>query len=272
MPLYRVLAPAEGKRYVREWRRRVFHLIGLFILAILLCATGLVALDESAEPWSAKAFRALWNAVNMITTLGDFTPFNDRQKTFMLVTMLGFLLMGGYAVSKLTGLLSNEAVMLMRENRMAERQLEALSGHVMVIGFGPVGRLVAERVKASGAGVVILERQSDLAAQASALGYLVVEGDAGSDETVFARAAVERAKALVVAIDDPDRKLAITLMAHSRNPRLRIAVTGPNRERGALLRRAGATEVIIADEHIAEALVARLDAAPAAPAAPDMNQ
>ena len=259
MPLYRVLQPAEGKRYVREWRRRLLHLMGLFLLAIFLCASGLIALDDSHDTWDAKVFRAMWNAVNMITTLGDFTPFNPYQKMFMLVTMLGFLLMGGYAVSRLTGLLSNESVMLLRENKMTERQLDSLSGHVVVIGFGPLGKLVADRVKKSGATAVVVERLPDLASAASTLGYLVIEGDAGSDETVFQRAGVDRAKALVVTTDDPDRKLAITLMAHGRNPRLKIAVTGPNRERGALLRRAGASEVVIADEHIAEALVARLD-------------
>ena len=106
--------------------------------------------------------------------------------------------------------------------------------------------------------MVVIERAEDFAAQASALGYPVVLGDAGADDKVFDRAGVDRARALVVTTEDPDRKVAITLMAHARNSALKIAVTGANRERGALLRHAGASEVVIADDIIADALIGRL--------------
>jgi voltage-gated potassium channel len=97
-----------------------------------------------------------------------------------------------------------------------------------------------------------------LATQASSLGYLVVQGDAGADDSVFEHSRVEYAKSLVVTTEDPDRKLSITLMAHSRNPKLKIAVTGANHSRGALLQRAGASEVVMMDDVLAGALVDRL--------------
>ena len=78
------------------------------------------------------------------------------------------------------------------------------------------------------------------------------------DDAALDHAGIERAKALVVTTQDPDRKLSITLMAHSRNPKLKIVVTGANSTRGALLHRAGASQVVIADELIAGALVDRL--------------
>lgn len=57
---------------------------------------------------------------------------------------------------------------------------------------------------------------------------------------------------------DPDRKLAITSMAHTLQPDLRIVVTGQNDPRGALLERAGASEVAVVDDLVAGALVDRL--------------
>ena len=83
-------------------------------------------------------------------------------------------------------------------------------------------------------------------------------GDAGADDDVFDRAGVDRAGALVVTTEDPHRKIAITLQAHARNPALRIAATGANRERGALLQHAGASEVVVADDLIAGALIGDL--------------
>ena len=75
------------------------------------------------------------------------------------------------------------------------------------------------------------------------------------DDAAFDHAGVEQAKALVVTTEDPDRKLSITLMAHSRNPKLKIAVSGANGQRGGLLHRAGASQVVITDDLIADALV-----------------
>jgi voltage-gated potassium channel Kch len=202
--------------------------------------------------------RGLWNSLNLVTTLGDFTTLDASEKVFMMATMVVFLMVGGYALSSLTGFFSSEAVMTLRENKIMERKLENLVNHVIVIGFGALGRLVAGRLHEAGEQVIVIDRADDLAAQASALGYLVVQGDAGVDYTALDSAKIEQAKALVVTTDDPDRKLSITLMAHSRNPKLRIAVTGANSPRGALLHSAGATEVVIMDDLIAGALVGRL--------------
>ena len=140
--------------------------------------------------------------------------------------------------------------------------LDHLTNHVVVIGFGPLGRLVAERLRSAGDSVLVIERDGVLAGDASDLGHLVVQGDAGVDEDVLHRAQLNTAKALVVTTEDPDRKLAITLMAHTLNPQLKIAVTGQNNPRGALLRRAGASEVVVVDDLVAEALIGRLGKSP----------
>ena len=129
---------------------------------------------------------------------------------------------------------------------------------MIVIGFGTLGRLVAGRLREAGEEVVVIDRSEDLAAQASNLGYLVVQGDAGADDAVLDHARVQQGRALAVTTDDPDRKLSLTLMAHSRNPKLKIVVTGANGLRGALLQRAGAAEVVVMDDLIAGALVDRL--------------
>ena len=207
MPIYRVIEPQVGQLQQQEWRRRVLHIVGLLLVTLAVCAIGLIALDSSDQPFPAKLFRALWNALNLVTTLGDLTGLDEREKAFMMATMIGFLAIGGYAVSTLTGILSSDAVMALRENKKMEHKLENLANHVIVIGFGAIGRLVAGRLHDAGEQVVVIDRSHDQAAQASTLGYIVVQGDAGVDDAAFDHARVERAKALVVTTEDPDRKL-----------------------------------------------------------------
>jgi len=243
---------------MREWRRRLLHTASLLVATLAVCAIGLIALDSSSQLLPAKMFRGLWNALNLVTTLGDFTSLDLREKLFMMATMVAFLIIGGYALSSLTGIFSSDAVMTLRENRYVERKLDHLANHVIVIGFGALGRLVAGRLHDACEQVIVIERTDELAAQASNLGYFVVQGDAGVADAVLDHARIEQAKSLVVTIDDPDRKLSITLMAHSRNPKLPIAVTGANSPRGALLHTAGASYVVITDDLIADALVDQL--------------
>lgn len=262
MPIYRVLEPRLSGLHIREWRRRALHTVVLLLGTLVFCAIGLIVLDNSNHLLPAKMFRGFWNALNLVTTLGDFSGLERRDKVFVMFTMVAFLMIGGYALSSLTGFFSSDAEMTRRENRYMERKLDRLASHVIVIGFGPLGRLVAGRLHEAGEQVVIIDRADDRAAEASVLGNLVVQGNAGVDHAVLDHAKIQQARALVVTSEDPDRKLSITLMAHSRNPKLKIAVTGANSPRGALLHSAGASEVVIMDDLIAGALVDRLGKAP----------
>jgi hypothetical protein len=264
MPIYRVLEFGTGQRRIAAWRRGVLATIGLLAVVLGVCALGMIVLDSSGQPLSGKLLRGLWNALNLVTTLGDFSSLDQREKTFMMLTMVFFMAIGGFALTRLSGILSSDAVLALRENRSMEKTLSRITGHVIVIGFGALGRLVAGQLRAGGEQVVVVDRADDLAGEASDLGYLVVQGDAGVDDAVLDRSGIERARALVVTTDDPDRKLCITLMAHARNPALKIAVTGANEPRGALLRRAGASDVVVADDLIAGALVGCLGKSPPA--------
>jgi voltage-gated potassium channel len=60
-----------------------------------------------------------------------------------------------------------------------------------------------------------------------------------------------------VTTPDANNNLAITLMTHTLNASLAIAVSGENALRKVLLEIAGATNVVIADELVANALVGK---------------
>src|SRR5262245_59556069 len=173
MPLYRIVEAPLARLHLQTWRHRARRTVGLLLLALLGSMLGLVLLDPSADPLSRKAFRAAWNAGNLISTLGDFTQLTDQQKAFVMVAMCTLVILAGYAISTLTGMLVSEALMAYRENRSMERILDHLENHVIVVGFGPIGRLVADQLRGAGEQVLVIEREPDLAAQASELGHLV---------------------------------------------------------------------------------------------------
>ena len=257
MSIYRVIEHKRGELLLRQWQRRLFRALALLGIGLVACMAGLMLFDPSGGSWAGKAFDALWNAANTVSTLGAFTTFTRAQRAFLLVTMFFFLMIGGYGMSTLTGVLSSDEVRAHRENTSMTKALENLAGHAVVVGFGPVGRLVAERLRKAGNTVVVIDSKDGPAAEASGFGYLVILGDAGADETPLIRARIDTARALFVTTEDPDRKLTITLMAHTANPQLAICATAQDDVRGALLRRAGASEVVVVDTLVAGALVER---------------
>ena len=89
---------------------------------------GLFVLDDSVEPLGARLFGALWNAANTITMIGDLNPLNHEQEVFMIGAMFTLMVVGGYAITVLTGVLSGDDVQAYREYRRVEKKLADLSG------------------------------------------------------------------------------------------------------------------------------------------------
>ncbi len=105
------------------------------------------------------------------------------------------------------------AVALLRDQAQALATAFA-RGHVLVVGLGETGTMVAKGLRESGWAVVALEsdRQSAGIASARAEGVRVIVGG-GSESTFLWRAQVGRARHLVVLTGDDSRNLEVAAVA-----------------------------------------------------------
>jgi voltage-gated potassium channel len=137
-------------------------------------------------------------------------------------------------------------------------QIDQLEGHVIVCGFGRLGNVLARALSASSAGFVVLEENETSAAEAQALGYLCIQGDATS-ETALHASGVTRAHALASVLSNDALNVFITLTARALNPNLLIIARGELPSTEDKLLRAGADRVVmpthIGAERIAELLL-----------------
>ena len=257
MPLYTTVPPAEGRRQLREWRISVAKAAGLLLLTLLGCMAGLLLLDGIDRPMPERYLRALWNAANTISTLGDLKPLNRQQEWFMIGAMFTLVTVGGFAISNLTGIISASDVRAYREYRRVERKLARLSGHVLVAGYGAFGRRVANLMRARGSTVVVLEFEEERANAASDAGYVTALLQAGRDEAL-SKVGIEGAAAMFVLVTNPDRKLALTLIARNLNPKLPILVADDSDTDESWLPHAGASRVVLVDDLVAQAMVDEL--------------
>ena len=258
MAIYRFVEPRLGRMRLREWRWGALRVLLVLALVIAFTALGLALLDNSDANLRDKLMLGLWNAVNLVSTLGDFSNFDARQKLFMMGAMLCVMITGAYAITQLTGLLSSPQAVAYRENRRMEHALDKLSGHLVVIGYVGLGKLLADQLRDAGQQVVIIDRDEGNAGLASEAGFNVIKGDAGNDDGVLKIARIGVARALFVTTADAHRNLTLTLMSHTLNPKLRIVVAGSDESWGRILRRAGASDVVIANRLLADAMLACL--------------
>lgn len=129
--------------------------------------------------------------------------------------------------------------------RMQQRQrIEELAQHFVVCGYGMLGRTVAAELAGDGHDVVVVEVEESNYRTALDDGLLAVHGDARREHTL-ADARVDRARAVVAAVDDSNVNIQIAIVTTQTAPHAELVVRVGEELYEPLARRAGADVVII---------------------------
>jgi voltage-gated potassium channel len=190
-------------------------------------------------------FDALYMTVITITTVGfhEVHPVSGPGRVFTMALALGGVFTAFYAgVEFIRAVVTGEVLAALGRERM-ESRLEKLSGHLVVCGFGRMGRLVAEEFSAAGLPFVAVDRDPEVLDGFAVPHGIPLVGDATADE-VLRRAGVERARALVTSAASDADNLFITMSARLLNERLVIVARAEGEGAEVKLRRAGASRVV----------------------------
>ena len=124
--------------------------------------------------------------------------------------------------------------------------VEALHGHAIVCGYGPVGRRLDDALRRCGLETVVVELNVESVAERQAQGLPVLFADAARSETL-SLAGIERAA--VVAVTFPHFEAAQAVVSHalSLRPEVPILCRAKFDQEVALLRRIG-VECVVQDE------------------------
>jgi CPA2 family monovalent cation:H+ antiporter-2 len=137
-----------------------------------------------------------------------------------------------------------------------------LTNHVVLIGYGRVGRFITATAGASIGPLLIVENDEGIVAQARNEGREVIRGNAAAPE-VLAACNLTAARYLLVAVPDAFEGGQVTEQARKLSPHLPIVARAHSEEEIAHLRRHGATDVVMGEHEIAKAMLAMVAARPA---------
>jgi monovalent cation:H+ antiporter-2, CPA2 family len=133
--------------------------------------------------------------------------------------------------------------------------------HVVLIGYGRVGRIVAVTLRQSQAPFLVVEETRPAALLARQSGMEAIHGNA-TDPEVMQAINLDEARCLLVAIPDAFEGGQIAAQARAINPTLPIIARSHSEEETEHLKTHGATTVIMGEEEIARAMLANLSSSP----------
>jgi voltage-gated potassium channel len=115
-----------------------------------------------------------------------------------------------------------------------------MTGQVIICGWGRVGRATAEYLAGAGHDLVVVDRDQ---VRLEGIGYPHVLGDV-TDDSVLSAAGIDRAHALIAALDTDADNVYVTLSARALRRDLVIVARARNDASKSKLVRAGADRVV----------------------------
>ncbi len=225
-------------------------LLGLFFIAVGMSIDFAVL---AASPWKMlavvlallglKALAIAWLAARIGVPLQErpvfvvllaqggefaFVVFQTAVGVKVMPAETASLLVGAVAISMLLGPLLLVAVDRWLMPRWAKPRTlkeidEPQDAPVIIAGFGRYGQIVARLLASQGIASTLLDHDADMVEAARTFGSKVFYGDARRLD-LLRIAGADKARVLVVAVDDVDQCLAIVDLAREHFPHLELVV------------------------------------------------
>ena len=219
----------------RLWR-------GGIVLGVVFAASVVGYRFLGGYPW----IESVWMVVITIASVG----FGERstQPWYMQLFTVAVVLLGisaaGYTFGGFLQLLLAGELEDVLGHRKMKQDIDRLSGHTIICGFGRIGRTLADDMTRHHQRFVIIEQNEENLAAARDAGYLCLHGDATEDELLLA-AGCHRAKALITGLPNDAANVFITLTARNLNRDLLIVARAGHGSSERKLRQAGADKVVL---------------------------
>lgn len=232
-------ARAAVRRQLLELIERL-GLLGLAILGLLALGTlGFVITEDVSV-----GYGFVW-ALDTVATVGSIQEPSDSGgqvvKILLIVFGVGTLF---YALVTVTEFFVAGHLSGLLEERRTLKKIDAMKDHIIICGFGRVGRQAARDLRAAGREFVVLDNNPEQTREhAEAMGAPFVEGSPSDDE-VLRTAGIMTAAGVMACVDSDAENIFITLTARELRAEITIVARASVEDSESKLRRAGADRIV----------------------------
>ncbi len=238
---------------------RFFYRIYYFIFLLLLITTGGTVGYMLIEDWNL--IDSFYMTIITISTVGfsevgDLSIYGKLFTSFLIISSFGTF---AYVLSAITKyLVGGEYKKYFKEYKTIKK-VNKMENHVIICGFGRVGKQVAEDLHSQGSMFVIIESNQELIEEYSMKhDYIFVNGDATHDEDLK-KAGIETARGLITCLPKDADNLYAVLAGREFNSSVLIISRASYYSAVSKLKLAGANNIIMPDSiggsHMASLIV-----------------
>ena len=134
---------------------------------------------------------------------------------------------------------------------------DALTGQAVLVGYGRVGRRIAQALEEHNVAYVVVEQNRETVEALRKRGKPAVAGDASTPD-VLVQAHVARAVMLIIAAPDTAGTQKMIAAARELNPRIEIVVRTHSDEEASLLEKRNAGAVFMGEHELARAMASHV--------------
>ena len=218
--------------------RRFEFALGAFALVLLVGTVGFELLLD--DGWVDSFYRAVVSTT--LTGLAS-APDTDAAKIFTVLLLFSGVAVFFYIAGVIVDVMTRGVLTGALDERRRKRTIDDLSDHVIICGYGRVGRSVAAEFRAIGTPCVVVDITPESVEVAKSDGVPVVLGD-GTEDNDLEAAGLMRARGLVASVDSDEKNLYITLSARARRPDLAIVARASDAAAARKIEMAGANRVV----------------------------
>ncbi len=223
--------------------KRVYFALGLLIMIIVGGSIGFMAIEGFG------VIDAFYQTIITISTVGfkevhEFSTEGKLFVSFLIITSFGTF---AFAVTSITTYIVSGDYKLYFKDYKTMKGMTELKNHVIVCGYGRVGKQATETLLAHNTPFVIIEQSDEIIEKIRGEGDLLyMQGDA-TDDTLLISAGIQRAQALITTLPSDSNNLFVVLTARDLNKTLTIISRASQVSSKRKLKIAGATNVIMPD-------------------------
>lgn len=231
----------KSEKFIADNIHGILIAFGILVAITMIGIVGYMLIENFA------LVDAVYMTIITIATVGfrEVAPLSAGGKIFTIILIVLSFGVFAYVLSNFTRFIVNGVIKNYFKYSKMKKRINALSQHVIVVGYGRNGKQTMEELTAYGEQVVLIESKDELIEQIeSDTNYLFIQGDATHDD-ILKLAGIERAKALISALPVDADNLFVVLSARGLNSEITIISRASEEYSDIKLKRAGADNVIM---------------------------
>jgi voltage-gated potassium channel len=192
---------------------------------------------------------AFYMTIITISTVGfsEVRELSQEGKIFTAFLIISSFGTFAYSISSITTYLVGGEYKEFRNQKTLMKDISKLKNHVIICGFGRVGKQVAEDLAITNTPFIVIENSSAIIDEhVNQEGYFFLKGDATSDASLV-NANLFNAKSVISCLPKDTDNLYVVLSARERNSKVIIISRATSAGAISKLKFAGANNVILPD-------------------------